>query len=78
MKNLQKELGGTDNCQLLCFDISSREETFQSFNQLPEEWKKIDVLINNAGNAHGLAPIHEGNVDDWEAMIDINIKEYSI
>ena len=40
----------------------------------PEDWKEIDVLVNNAGNAHGLDPIHQGRIDDWEAMIDINVK----
>jgi NADP-dependent 3-hydroxy acid dehydrogenase YdfG len=41
---------------------------------LPQEWQNIDILINNAGNAHGLEPIHTGNINDWDAMIDINVK----
>ena len=41
---------------------------------LPPEWTEIDILINNAGNAHGLAPIHEGSIDDWDAMLDGNVK----
>jgi NADP-dependent 3-hydroxy acid dehydrogenase YdfG len=41
---------------------------------LQGEWKNIDVLVNNAGNAHGLAPIQTGEVEDWDAMIDINVK----
>ena len=41
---------------------------------MPNEWKDIDVLINNAGNAHGLSNFQNGDVDDWDAMIDINVK----
>lgn len=60
--------------QKLVFDVRDREAVNNSIEGLPSDWKAIDVLINNAGNAHGLAPIQEGNVDDWDAMIDINIK----
>ncbi len=56
------------------FDVRDRSQTAQSIGSLPEEWKNIDVLVNNAGNAHGLAPIQTGEVDDWDAMIDINVK----
>ena len=58
----------------LLFDVSDRAAVAEALNSLPEEWKQIDVLINNAGNAHGLGKIHEGNIDDWDAMIDINVK----
>jgi len=58
----------------LSFDISERESVAQTLNKLPENWQNIDILINNAGNAHGLAPVHEGNIDDWDAMIDSNVK----
>jgi len=58
----------------LIFDVSDRAAVAQALNSLPAEWKQIDVLINNAGNAHGLGKIHEGNIDDWDAMIDINVK----
>lgn len=58
----------------LCFDIRDRNATFQSLNQVDERWKYVDILINNAGLAKGLAPIHEGNIDDWETMIDTNFK----
>lgn len=58
----------------LSFDISDRDSVFDAINSLSEKWRKVDVLINNAGNAHGLDPIHEGNVDDWDAMMDINVK----
>jgi NADP-dependent 3-hydroxy acid dehydrogenase YdfG len=49
---------------------------FQSIASLPEAFSTIDILINNAGNAHGLDPIQNGDLDDWDAMIDINVKAY--
>lgn len=58
----------------LNFDVRDKEAVNSSINSLPKEWQEIAVLINNAGNAHGLAPIQDGDVDDWDAMIDINIK----
>ncbi|WP_258098765.1 SDR family NAD(P)-dependent oxidoreductase [Marinoscillum pacificum] len=58
----------------LNFDVRDREAVNQAIESLPAEWQEIDVLINNAGNAHGLAPIQDGSVDDWDAMIDINVK----
>lgn len=58
----------------LCFDIRSYEETVRAFDTLSDEWKNVDVLVNNAGLALGLAPIHEGNIADWEQMIDTNVK----
>ncbi len=58
----------------LCFDIRQRQQVEQFLGQLPPEWEEVDVLINNAGLARGLAPIHEGDPDDWDTMIDTNIK----
>jgi len=58
----------------LAFDVRDREAAIQSFNNLPEEWKEIDVLVNNAGLALGLEPEYEGCLEDWETMIDTNIK----
>jgi 3-hydroxy acid dehydrogenase / malonic semialdehyde reductase len=58
----------------LAFDVRDRAAVSQSIQSLPNDWKNIDVLINNAGNAHGMAPIHSGDVDDWDAMMDINVK----
>jgi NADP-dependent 3-hydroxy acid dehydrogenase YdfG len=58
----------------LNFDVRNQEEVVRSIASLPPEWKKIDVLVNNAGNAHGLSPIQNGDVADWDAMIDINVK----
>lgn len=58
----------------LNFDVSNYSEVEQNLNNLPEDWKNIDVLVNNAGLAVGLNPIHEGIIDDWERMINTNIK----
>jgi NADP-dependent 3-hydroxy acid dehydrogenase YdfG len=58
----------------LNFDVRDREQVSHAFQSLPEDWQEIDVLINNAGNAHGFDPVQSGNVDDWDAMIDINVK----
>ena len=58
----------------LCFDVRNRQATEQAITSLPPEWSQIDVLINNAGLALGLEPEYEGRFDDWETMIDTNIK----
>ncbi len=58
----------------LAFDVRDREKATQCINSLPDEWREIDVLVNNAGLALGLEPEYEGNLDDWETMIDTNIK----
>ncbi len=71
---LQKELSNSVNVYTLCFDVRSKEDVFNSIENLPKQFAKIDILINNAGNAHGLDPIQTGDLDDWDAMIDINVK----
>ncbi len=58
----------------LCFDVRSREETEKAIEGLKDQWKAIDVLVNNAGLAAGLGHIHEGDYKDWDQMIDTNIK----
>lgn len=58
----------------LNFDVRNKTQVFDAIASLPEAFKTIDVLINNAGNAHGLDPIQEGSLDDWDAMMDINVK----
>ena len=74
LEKLESELAG--NCELytLTFDVRDKVEVFEKFESLPEKWKNIDVLINNAGNAHGLDPIQDGSIEDWDAMMDINVK----
>ena len=56
------------------FVVSKKSEVFNAIQSLPKEFQKIDILINNAGNAHGLSTIQDGSIDDWDAMIDINVK----
>jgi 3-hydroxy acid dehydrogenase / malonic semialdehyde reductase len=74
LKKLKEELSVITEVHILIFDVREKDEVFSKIDTLPEGWSEIDVLINNAGNAHGLSPIHEGEVDDWDAMIDINVK----
>jgi 3-hydroxy acid dehydrogenase/malonic semialdehyde reductase len=71
---LKKQLDTKVKVETLVFDVRDKDTVFQLLDNLPEKWKKIDILVNNAGNAHGLDPIHEGKLEDWEAMIDINVK----
>jgi NADP-dependent 3-hydroxy acid dehydrogenase YdfG len=58
----------------LCLDVRNYEEVEKTINSLPEKWKNIDVLVNNAGLAVGVSPIEQGVVDDWDRMIDTNVK----
>jgi len=75
LDDLEKELLGMDIKVLsLNFDVRNRYEVEDTVKSLPEEWKKIDILVNNAGLAVGMDHIDEGNVDDWDRMIDTNIK----
>jgi 3-hydroxy acid dehydrogenase/malonic semialdehyde reductase len=55
-------------------DVRKREETSKKLSGLPLEWQAIDILINNAGLSRGLDKLHEGSIDDWEEMIDTNVK----
>ncbi len=71
---LKKEFDSQVDIHCLVFDVRNKESVFQQIGSLPEDFKKIDILINNAGNALGLGTIHEGDVEDWDAMIDINVK----
>jgi NADP-dependent 3-hydroxy acid dehydrogenase YdfG len=74
LQELQKELSKQTEVTTLQFDVSKREEVTKALKSLPENFKQVDILINNAGNAHGLSSIQEGNLDDWDAMLDINVK----
>ncbi|HKL36749.1 MAG TPA: SDR family NAD(P)-dependent oxidoreductase [Salegentibacter sp.] len=74
LAELKKELSKKVAVYTLCFDVRDKEKVFEKINRLPEKFEKIDILINNAGNAHGLDPIQDGNIDDWDAMLDINVK----
>ena len=74
LETLRAELPETVNFTYLVFDVSDKKAVDKAIDSLPDEWKNIDVLINNAGNAHGLDPIQEGDTEDWDAMLDINVK----
>ncbi|UJH66025.1 SDR family NAD(P)-dependent oxidoreductase [Allomuricauda sp. SCSIO 65647] len=71
---LRSKLAKMAKATTLNFDVRDREAVFKAIGSLPKEFSTIDVLINNAGNAHGLDVIDEGNLDDWDAMLDINVK----
>jgi len=74
LKELKEQLRAKTEVEYLVFDVRDRDEVFKQIESLPENFKSVDILINNAGNAHGLDTIDEGNLDDWDAMIDINVK----
>ena len=74
LAELKKELSKRVAVHTLSFDVRDKEVVFEKINSLPEKFQKIDILINNAGNAHGLNPIQDGNIDDWDMMLDINVK----
>lgn len=76
LTNLADELRekyGTE-CYVMPFDVRDRESAAASLDALPEKWKSIDVLINNAGLAIGTDKEHEGNIDEWDVVIDTNVK----
>lgn len=74
LQKLQAELGGPEQVHIACFDISQRAAVENAFADLPDAFSKIDVLLNNAGLALGLEPAYQTKLDDWEKMIDTNIK----
>ncbi len=74
LNTIKKALEKLADVHILNFDVRNKEDTFKAIESLPEAFKNIDILINNAGNAHGLDPIQTGNIDDWDAMMDINVK----
>ena len=74
LQELKTQLSHHTEIFSLNFDQRYFDKVAEAIHSLPENWKEIDILINNAGNAHGLESIIEGNVDDWDAMIDGNVK----
>jgi len=74
LQALKKELEQQVKVYTLCFDVSNKKAVFDAVNLLPQHFSEIDILINNAGNAHGLGSIADGDMTDWDAMIDINVK----
>lgn len=71
---LQEELAGTADIHIIPLDVRDREAVRGAVESLPERFREIDVLINNAGLALGLEPAHQVNLDDWDTMVDTNIK----
>jgi len=76
LKKIEEDLTNQFGVKVISlrFDVRKRNDVLQAINDLPHDWKKIDVLVNNAGLASGLSLIQDGNIDDWEIMIDTNIK----
>jgi len=74
LDSVEEELKKLTNIYTLNFDVRDKNQVQKAITSLPEEFKQIDILVNNAGNAHGLDSIHEGSLDDWDAMMDINVK----
>lgn len=68
------ELAKVTEVTTLSFDVRDQQAVINALKSLPEPWKSVDVLVNNAGNAHGLSSFQDGDVKDWDAMIDINVK----
>ncbi|MGB0527750.1 MAG: SDR family oxidoreductase, partial [Flavobacteriaceae bacterium] len=74
LSQLEEELSNQTEVHTLSFDVRDKTAVFEQIQQLPSPFGHIDILINNAGNAHGLDLIQDGNIDDWDAMFDINVK----
>lgn len=74
LEELKAELSQFTEVFTLSFDQRIFSEVQNAILSLPENFKNIDILINNAGNAHGLEPLSEGNIEDWDAMMDGNVK----
>lgn len=74
LEALKKALQHKTKVHTLNFDVRDKQAVFDSLKSLPSPFNDIAILINNAGNAHGLDPIDQGSLDDWDAMLDINVK----
>lgn len=74
LQEIQENLSKKVSVHTLTFDVRNQKDVENALNSLPVTFQAIDILVNNAGNAHGLGPIQDGNIDDWDAMIDGNVK----
>ncbi|MFS4454543.1 SDR family NAD(P)-dependent oxidoreductase [Maribacter sp. 2304DJ31-5] len=74
LDELSRDLGVHTKVHTLTFDVRDKAAVKKSVDSLPSDFSKIDILINNAGNAHGLDSIDKGSLDDWDDMLDINVK----
>ncbi|UZO82008.1 SDR family NAD(P)-dependent oxidoreductase [Aquimarina sp. ERC-38] len=71
---LQYQLQEKVEVHTLSFDVRDKKAVFSEIGSLPGKYRQIDILVNNAGNAHGLDSLQEGSIEDWDAMMDINVK----
>jgi 3-hydroxy acid dehydrogenase/malonic semialdehyde reductase len=76
LKNLAAQLKADYGVEIISIqlDVRNAQEVAQQLEALPEKWKQVDLLVNNAGLSQGLDPIQEGNITDWDTMIDTNVK----
>ncbi|GAB4009746.1 SDR family NAD(P)-dependent oxidoreductase [Spirosoma migulaei] len=74
LDELQERLSQQTTVTTLNFDVRNWLEVDDAIRTLPEEWQAIDILVNSAGNAHGMSPIQDGSTDDWDQMIDGNVQ----
>ena len=74
LNEISEELSKSTNVLSLCFDVSDKKKVNRLLNDLHEQFSSVDILINNAGNAYGLNTIQDGSLDDWDNMIDSNVK----
>jgi 3-hydroxy acid dehydrogenase / malonic semialdehyde reductase len=74
LNKLKHELSAFTEVVASAFDVRNLDDVNSALEALPSKWKNVDILINNAGNAHGFDPIQTGDIADWESMIDINVK----
>ncbi|WP_373512277.1 SDR family NAD(P)-dependent oxidoreductase [Persicitalea sp.] len=74
LTELSEALGPYVKTTTLTFDVRDRKAVAAAIESLPAKWQDIDILVNNAGNAHGFGPVDEGDTEDWDAMLDSNVK----
>ncbi|MFT6370172.1 MAG: NADP-dependent 3-hydroxy acid dehydrogenase YdfG [Maribacter sp.] len=74
LDQLKQELSTQTNVHLLNFDVRDKAAVQSAIDSLPEGFGDISILVNNAGNAHGMDTIQDGSIEDWDAMLDINVK----
>lgn len=74
LEMIKNELSQLTEVCTLTFDVRDRNQVETAFKNIPDSFKNIDILINNAGNAHGLDSLENGDMDDWDAMMDGNVK----
>lgn len=74
LAELRSQMPTPDNASFVALDVRDKDSIDQFFQAIPEGFQHIDILVNNAGLALGMEPAHEANLDDWETMVDTNIK----